>query len=156
MGITTNLAVVNWGEFCLRLALATPNLEWICIVVPFALWDLRIEGCNVHFLPLRGRVTSETCRIQACLIRYVFSTTFGQSPYPNKKRQLTEAFGKPRTISTLNSLAQSFNRWQYLLGQIIIVICCARRQSDPETNTSNGEYVKERMHYLSDSPHPPS
>ena len=136
------------GKVCLRLAVATPDLEWICIVVPFALWDLRIEGGDVQLLALRGRVTSETCRIQTCSIRRVFNINSGQLHTRARGCRLTEAFGKSRTISSFNSLAQSFNRWQYLLGQVIIIICCAgrlsdsiQRPTDQRGNTQRDKYI---------------
>ena len=71
-----------------------------------------------------------------------------QSRHRHRRLRLTEAFRKPRTISSLNPLAQSFNWRQYLLGQIIVVICFPGRgmRSGLEINVS-GENAKRKTRH---------
>ena len=45
---------MDWGKVSLRFAVAAPNLKWICIIVPFTLWDLRIESCDIQLLAFRS------------------------------------------------------------------------------------------------------
>jgi len=52
--IITNLTVVDRDKIGLRLAMATLNLKWICVIVSFALWDLRVKSCDVQLLAFCG------------------------------------------------------------------------------------------------------
>ena len=121
---------MDWNKIRFRFAVTTQNLERIRGIVPFTFWDLRIESCDVQLFAFPCRVTSETCRVQTCptwcTAHDTRSTTLVNNHNPcHRKHQLTEAFSESRTISPLDPLAQSFNRWQYLLRQIIIVVCCS-------------------------------
>lgn len=143
---------MDWGKFSFCLAVPTPDLEWIRVIVPFALWDLRIEGRNVQLLALRGRITSETGRVQAySIIHDTWKKVVPVNPHTShRKCQRTETSSKSRAICSFNSLAQSFNRWQYLLSQIIIVIYRTGRISDRK------KCPKEPVSYLSGIPYQPS
>ena len=81
----TNLAVMDWGKVCLRCAVAAPNLKRVSVIVPFALWNLRIEGRDIQLLALSSRVTSEACGVQTYWIKCVRHTVeqagSGQPPH---------------------------------------------------------------------------
>lgn len=84
----TNLTVVDRDKIGFCFAVTAQDFEGICIVVPFALGDLGIEGRNVQFFTLRRRVTSETRRVQTFSItrtpRYKQNNS-GQSPHSSHK-----------------------------------------------------------------------
>jgi len=45
------------------------------------------------------------------------------------KKTAYRAVSESRTTGSLDPLAQSFDRWQYPLGQMIIMVCCPGEDS---------------------------